>query len=482
LTSSTLFIDLSRKFIFYSKSRLCKFMSIRKGHVLQKLWNVVFVIFFLNSPVLWAQAGFEGGSYTLPAQQCISAEQAARIKQALIQNQEILMSQHKLDAPIQHTPTLLQWPLRPAVQLKDPSYYGISNFIDHNAAYPDKITDYNCGTRSYDLASGYNHKGIDIFLWPFSQYKQENNLVEVVAAAAGTIIGKDNGNFDKNCAMCTNCPWNAIYIRHADGSVAWYGHMKNGSLNSKQPGETVVQGEKLGIVGSSGSSTGPHLHFEVYANAQQTQLVDPFAGPCNALNGATSWWQNQKPYREPTINSIQTHSAPPVFPSCPALETLNERNVFSFSDPVYFIAYLHDQQTGQQASWEIIKPSGSLFTSWTQTYNQTYDASWWYWWYNGANLPAEEGYWKFRVTYLATGQTVTHTFYRGVQPPVTSIKHGNWHDASTWSNNQIPSASTHVFVQHRVLVQSNAGCKMLRVSEKGQIIAQPGVSVNIITP
>ena len=36
---------------------------------------------------------------------------------------------------------------------------------------------------------------------------------------------------------------------HADGSIAWYGHMKSGSLTEKQ--DTVAQGEYLGIIGSS---------------------------------------------------------------------------------------------------------------------------------------------------------------------------------------------------------------------------------------
>ena len=43
----------------------------------------------------------------------------------------------------------------------------------------------------------------------------------------GIIIGKDDGNFDQNCAFCTSsCSWNAVYIQQADGSIAWYGHLK----------------------------------------------------------------------------------------------------------------------------------------------------------------------------------------------------------------------------------------------------------------
>src|SRR5204862_192241 len=84
------------------------------------------------------------------------------------------------------------------------------------------ILDYNCGTRSYDTSTGYNHQGTDIVLWPFAWNRVDDDAVLVVAGAPGVIVNKSDGNFDRNCAM-NNGNWNAVYIRHADGSVAWYG-------------------------------------------------------------------------------------------------------------------------------------------------------------------------------------------------------------------------------------------------------------------
>ncbi len=64
---------------------------------------------------------------------------------------------------------------------------------------------------------------------------------------------------------------------HADGKETYYAHMRTWSLEVSE-GDSVVCGQKLGEVGSSGYSTGPHLHFEVRQAGDQR---DPFAGPCS---------------------------------------------------------------------------------------------------------------------------------------------------------------------------------------------------------
>ena len=128
-----------------------------------------------------------------------------------------------------------------------------------------RLQDWNCGDRTYDTNGGYNHQGIDIFTWPFSFNQMDNNHAIAVAAADGIIILKTNGNFDRSCTLNGNT-WNAVYIQHSDGSQSWYGHLKNGSLTTKNVGDFIASGEYVGVVGSSGNSTGPHLHFEVYNN------------------------------------------------------------------------------------------------------------------------------------------------------------------------------------------------------------------------
>lgn len=336
-----------------------------------------------------------GEAPLLPSDEIIE-KQRARIHSEIRDNIAMLESQGLL-APASPEFVALSWPVRKASGVTDFGVDAISNYVDHNPSFPSSVIDWNCGTRTYDQASGYNHKGIDIFTWPFTWKKMDNDQVEVVAAANGTIIAKHDGNFDRSCGFNANF-WNAVYVRHADNSVAWYGHLKNGSLTAKSVGDTVLVGEKLGVVGSSGNSTGPHLHFELYNSAGQLQ--DPFQGPCNSMNAFT-WWAQQEPYRATRINRLMTQSGAPVFPVCPNQETTNEKTLFRPNQALTTAAYYRDQTVGQQTLYSLLRADGSVFASWTHTSPNTYSASYWYWnWTIPPNPP--NGIWKFRAVFNST--------------------------------------------------------------------------------
>lgn len=55
---------------------------------------------------------------------------------------------------------------------------------------------------------------------------------------------------------------NHVIIRHGDGSVAWYWHMKKNGV-FVNPGDTVHKGQVIGLSGNTGYSAFPHLHFQV---------------------------------------------------------------------------------------------------------------------------------------------------------------------------------------------------------------------------
>jgi hypothetical protein len=63
---------------------------------------------------------------------------------------------------------------------------------------------------------------------------------------------------------CGNRYGNHVFIRHEDGYMTNYAHLKD--TPSVSSGDEVKQGDQIGVVGSTGYSTGPHLHFELYLN------------------------------------------------------------------------------------------------------------------------------------------------------------------------------------------------------------------------
>lgn len=289
------------------------------------------------------------------------------------------------------------WPIVQTGNLNNESRWVITNYVDHNSS-SNAIQDYNCGTNTYD-----DHKGTDIKLWPFQWTQMDNNHTRVIAAAAGKIIHKVDGNFDKNCSLINGSNWNAIYLEHSDGSVSWYGHLKTGTLTSKNIDDTVLQGEILGNVGSSGYSTAPHLHFEVYDS--NGNLIDPFSGSCN---DSTSLWQDQEEYSEGKINTIYTHNALPVFSDCYGDENPNIQNQFNPYDLVYFAGYFSNLKTSDTLDYFVYKPSGTLYKSWTKVIPNNYET---YRWIYSYSLDGTEGDWKFVVTYK--DQTFTRTFNVG---------------------------------------------------------------------
>jgi murein DD-endopeptidase MepM/ murein hydrolase activator NlpD len=109
------------------------------------------------------------------------------------------------------------------------------------------------------------------------------------AAADGVVIAAADGEFDR-CTTADCGTGNYVKLEHADGRETWYWHLKQWSV-VVAVGDTVRCGDKLGEIGSSGNSLGPHLHFG--ATNTRGAHVDPFEGPCSA--SATAW-VDQGPY------------------------------------------------------------------------------------------------------------------------------------------------------------------------------------------
>jgi hypothetical protein len=158
-------------------------------------------------------------------------------------------------------------------------------------AYRDvgMVQDFSCGDHTYA-----GHKGTDFAI--IGGFTAQDEGRTIVAAAAGTVEAVSDGAMDR----CTtgDCPGgggfgNYVSLRHADGELSYYAHMRMGSIQVAE-GQAVTCGQPLGLVGSSGHSTGPHCHFELRASDATTRL-EPFTGACAS---GESRWTDQGAYRE----------------------------------------------------------------------------------------------------------------------------------------------------------------------------------------
>lgn len=343
-----------------------------------------------------------GGEVVPPDGDYLSPAQRAEIEAMLVANIGMLTAAGTLTQPRATEQIALDWPLAARDGFTDPGYHAITGFVDHTPDIPNKLTDYACGGRTYS-----GHKGTDIFMWPFAWNKMAAGDVTIVAAADGVIVGRRDGNPDQSCNFNSNS-WNAVYVRHADGSIAWYGHMKRGSLTTRGVGSMVSAGEYLGLVGSSGNSTGPHLHFELHDN--QGQLIDPYNGSCNLLEGG-AWWASQPNYYDSAINKLMTGTGPVSWKACPLPDDTNEAIQFQPGDRITFSTYYRDQLNTLPSLYRIRGPNGAIFAQWSQTIKPAhYALSQWWWSYD---FPASvmTGTWRFEVEF--NGRTYSHTFYVG---------------------------------------------------------------------
>lgn len=121
----------------------------------------------------------------------------------------------------------------------------------------------------------------------------------ITAAADGVVDEAHDGEYDRCQAdvsvdggiSCDGQPpvaANYVILLHSDGTRSKYWHMKKGSV-AVTPGDVVARGDALGLIGSSGVSSFPHLHFEV--QLADGSGLDPYAGP---ESQDESWWCDQQ--------------------------------------------------------------------------------------------------------------------------------------------------------------------------------------------
>ena len=264
--------------------------------------------------------------------------------------------------------------------------YTIVNYVDWSST---DIQDPFCGTKTYD-----GHQGTDFSIRSF---RQMDSSVNILAAADGKVVFVQDGLFDRETVSdVSKGLGNYIAIKHPNKYFTYYAHLKKGSL-TVNVGDEVKAGDVIAEVGSSGNSTDPHLHFEVYFDSMY--VVGPFIGGCG--NNA-SLWLKQLPYDTSFVvwetgmhnelvdiddlrNRINTVDCCPfTFPT-------------QSSQPVLLWSHMYGLKKGSTLTVKWYTPDNQLWFS----HDFTMERDWWYYYFwtyiNNEDLP--EGTWHVELEY-----------------------------------------------------------------------------------
>jgi murein DD-endopeptidase MepM/ murein hydrolase activator NlpD len=122
------------------------------------------------------------------------------------------------------------------------------------------------GKDSSDISSPYGNRKN-----PITHKYSLHTGIDIAAPKGTPVVAANNGKIIIS-------GWNTAYgnyivISHGGGQTTLYGHM---SKLLVKKGEEVKRGDKIGLVGSTGWSTGPHLHFEISINGKTVNPMNYF--------------------------------------------------------------------------------------------------------------------------------------------------------------------------------------------------------------
>ena len=116
------------------------------------------------------------------------------------------------------------------------------------------------------------------FVWPTTDHSISGNTFDA-SVHPGVDIGGQEGNpiYATDSGVIVYAGWsnygygNLIVIDHGTGWQSAYGHLSAVAVTC---GQSVYQGGYIGAMGTTGNSTGPHLHFELAINGAKVNPLD----------------------------------------------------------------------------------------------------------------------------------------------------------------------------------------------------------------
>jgi murein DD-endopeptidase MepM/ murein hydrolase activator NlpD len=258
-----------------------------------------------------------------------------------------------------------------------------------------------------NAATEGKHKGTDIAVANLARMAEG---VAVKAAAAGTVLRRRDGVEDLSARTQDKSEYagqecgNAVVINHGNGWETQYCHMRKGSVSARV-GDTVNAGDTIGLIGLSGQSEYPHLHFMVRKDGVDR---DPFDGGVfeeGCGTGGDALWGGPVVDHPFTLMPIQFATSPP---ERDAIWEEGPKSLPASAGALLVVGRSFHAQEGDKWFFTITAPDGSVFFENVRMVNQDKQ---FYYRFVGKNAPEggfAPGMWRaeVRVSRAEGGQYV----------------------------------------------------------------------------
>ncbi|MFN7878340.1 MAG: peptidoglycan DD-metalloendopeptidase family protein [Pirellula sp.] len=256
--------------------------------------------------------------------------------------------------------------------------WAINNYADVNPR-SNVAADYRNGPFQYD-----GHDAIDAGPWGFSGQDQG---IPILAAADGIVDAMQDGYFDRETSM-GNRPGNFVRIDHGNGFKTLYYHFAKDSI-TVTVGTRVRAGQILGQMGSSGSSTGTHLHYTPYYRD----------APLETGYAPSVYDANPLPYGGDLQPFFLATGISNRLVSTELNEQISENNTYlqGSTGSINFWMQVYNIKAGDVLQWRYIRPNGTLYATNTHVVPESYRFSIWWWNRFTTNFSSTPGNWT--ITY-----------------------------------------------------------------------------------
>lgn len=313
--------------------------------------------------------------------------------------------------------------------------YAIGNYVDQ---------DLDVGvneTKDYKNAVGgaaFTYDGHDAIDMGPPNFAGMDRGMPVYAVADGSVTFVRDRMYDRCTGNCSVGDYNGIEITHTNGFKTGYYHLARNSALVNE-GDTVVAGQLIGLLGSAGQSSGPHLHFTVFSNGS---AVETYLSP-------SFYWTNPLPYAGEGVRVLDsgfTHQTPT---NVQLQDRPSDNDVYYQSDGANQLARMwlqvHSVAATDTINYQLFRPNNTQ----SANFNYPNGLANWGLHYVEFGLPAipDLGVWRAEVR--ANGTLIKSKTFTVVAAPQTrtwaaSNSFSFWSNAGNWSGNAVPGAGEDV--------------------------------------